>query len=472
MNSIKGYLLNIFYLFLSHVLPRLLGLIASVMLVRYLGKTLLGEFSLIYSYLIFFHIIVNFGVDAIVIRELSKKKKDAPLLIGNAILLRIILGIINIFLCWFISWILHYPSHLRFLIRLASLELLLRAGGIYSLIFYSEFKAKIITIVRVFVQLVDSLGTLFLIFVKAQLIDFVILGIISSLVQFWLYRRFCYYFLKPTYKLDTDIIKFLLWQSWPLAFTSFMIMIYKRIDQIMIFKMLGSESLGIYSAAVKLSEYFDIIVISFTGTVLPLLSRFYDRDLEKYKFIWTRSIKYLLFIIVPASLISMFYSERIITLIYGRKYILSSQIFPLLMWAEVFIFIDALNRDIMTVELKQKLDILFTAPPAILNFILNLLLIPSLGLIGATFATFISYSSILFIGILLPQRREFMIFCSSYLLKISLCFSVALYIGFKYKNIWMASTILILTIFLTKLVDSQDIKILKSLFKKDESLYN
>ena len=88
----------------------------------------------------------------------------------------------------------------------------------------------------------------------------------------------------PFYKhFELGIAKQLLKDSWPLIFSAIVVMIYMRIDQIIIKEMLGEYEVGIYSAAVRLSEGCYFIPMLITASLFPAILNGKKQSEELYK---------------------------------------------------------------------------------------------------------------------------------------------------------------------------------------------
>ena len=124
------------------------------------------------------------------------------------------------------------------------------------------------------------------------------------------------------WKFNINISKTLLADSWPLMLSGIAVMLYMRIDQIMIKEMLGAEAVGNYSAAVKISEIWYFIPVVINSSLFPAIldakkknHRFYYKRLQQLfnMLVWTAVL-----IAIPIS----FFSEIIIGLLFGNQLVL------------------------------------------------------------------------------------------------------------------------------------------------------
>jgi polysaccharide transporter, PST family len=183
----------------------------------------------------------------------------------------------------------------------------------------------------------------------------------------------------------------LLHNSWPLLFSSLMIMLYMRIDQVMLGQLADNRAVGIYSAAVRLSEIWYFVPMIIASSIFPSLVKSkqlgeqeYLRRVQKY-FNLNALLAYAL--AIPTSLLS----HSIISGLYGDAYRGAENIFSILIWACLFVFTGVAREQFLLSEGMMRFSLLATGLGAISNIVLNLFLIPIYSGVGAAIATLISY---------------------------------------------------------------------------------
>ena len=90
-------------------------------------------------------------------------------------------------------------------------------------------------------------------------------------------------FIRLDFRIDFSLWRKILNNSWPLFLSAIFISIYTRLDHILLFKLKGPEQLGLYSAAVKLAEYFHFIPLAAAASVFPLMSKYFYISQEIFK---------------------------------------------------------------------------------------------------------------------------------------------------------------------------------------------
>jgi O-antigen/teichoic acid export membrane protein len=164
-----------------------------------------------------------------------------------------------------------------------------------------------------------------------------------------------------------------------------------KIDQVMIGNMLGDSQLGFYSAAVKLSESWYFISMIVSGSVFPAILKTRKKSRELY--LERLQMLYDSFTLVSISiaLIITLLAPFIIHIIYGAEYIEAATILSIHIWAGVFVFLGVASSKYLVAENLTKISFYRTIIGAITNVVLNIILIPISGILGAAAATLISY---------------------------------------------------------------------------------
>ena len=193
-------------------------------------------------------------------------------------------------------------------------------------------------------------------------------------------------------------------QGWFLGASAIFIFIYHRVDQIMLFDWQGDASAGLYAAGVRLVEWLQIIPLALMGSLLPLMSAANPEKLEKA---YRLSFKYLMLLIVPLVASAFMFSIQLITFVYGADYASTSQAFAILMAAEIFVFLGIVNNTILVATNKQALDPVFTGSSVAVNIVLNIWLIPRLGITGAALASLAAYATGPILGLFIPATRKY-----------------------------------------------------------------
>lgn len=374
--------------FLNPLISFLLVLLIS----RYLGKQGLGKYSLVIAYTGMFATLATLGLDALIVREVARRPEETQVLFFNVSVFGAVSAVLSIIAMNVVVGVLGYGEEIILAAFLGSLTLLFTTAIYYmNAVFVSNYKAKF----TAFSYLMDNFLR---VLVGAGL---VILGygvVALFVVAFW--TKFIGFLMmvtfyvtsigRPKWQFRADIWKTLIIEA-P-VFSSIVIFstIHLSIDQIMLSKLAGVESVGVYSAADRLLAICKTIPVAFAMALLPSLTRKFDQGLEDMRLLTNKSIRYVWLVAMPVILGTIVLGDRFILLLYGEDFsesigILKVHIVSLAPFAALFVL-----ARVLTATDNQKVDMYINGLCAGLNFALNYLLIPIWSEMGAVVATLVT----------------------------------------------------------------------------------
>ena len=194
------------------------------------------------------------------------------------------------------------------------------------------------------------------------------------------------------WRFDKNLALTLLKDSWPLILSGVVVSIYVRVDQVLIKNMLTSKDVGIYAAAVRLSESWYFIPIAISNALFPAIVNAKNISVDLYQSRIQKLYDMLAWIAIGISIPVSFLSTEIIEILYGAKYSAASPILTIYIWAGVSVFLGVASSQYLVSENLTKISFFRTLLGMITNVVLNLLLIPRFGITGSAYATLISYT--------------------------------------------------------------------------------
>lgn len=361
---------------------------------RVVGPEQFGQYNFALAYVALFSSIATLGLDGIVVRDLVRAPEAKSTILGSAFMLKVI-GSLLAFVSCVMSTIIVEPqsSQTRALIVIISAGMLFQVVDVVDFWFQSRVSsmytviAKIPALVVFFcVRIFLLLGTASLIvFAWAQLIE-IFLGAIGLLV---IYQRLGDRATawRPQYKYAMTLIK----ESWPLILSGLSVILYMKIDIVMLGKMSGDRETGLYSAASRLSEGFYFVPMIIASSFMPMLLRARALGNTQYKesllSFYVLMVRLSLIIAIPFTILA----PLLIDTLFGDDYVGSVTILRVHIWASVAVFLGVASSQYFTAERQQKMSLYRTLMGLIVNVVLNFLLIPIYGAMGAAIATLVSY---------------------------------------------------------------------------------
>ncbi|MDD3187684.1 MAG: flippase [Bacilli bacterium] len=392
----KKAFMNSSWLMLQNIFSLVTGLFVTAVVARYLGATNYGIFNYALSITSLFSGIASFGMNHIAIKDLAIKPEDHSKIMGTVLILRLIFAVILFIACQLVLYWLCYQDQLTFIVGTILSGCML--FNIFNIITYytqvtlnSKFEAISKILSMSILMILKLLVVYFSLNLKMYAFSYLIESIIYVLILFISYKKITKSKkFKPWY-FDKSYAKKLLSSSWYFALSSIMVIIYLRIDQVMIGKMIADKSqLGIYSAAVRITDLWTFVPLALISSYRPIIIekkkegeiKYYNNLQRLYYIVSFICFIFLIFIII--------FSKIIVIILYGSEFIDAVNPLKILIFGTWFGVLGNIHYIWMSCDNNQKYSLLYSVIGASSNIILNLFLIPIYGIMGAAVATLIS----------------------------------------------------------------------------------
>jgi len=369
------------------------GLFVGVWVARYLGPEQFGAFNFAIAFVALFGAFASLGLDGIVVRDIVREPESKYEILSSAFILKFCGGCVA-FLISLASIYLMRPeeSQTHWLVGVIAAGMIFQSFDTIDLWFQSQMKSKYTVIAKNAAFVVFALVRIVLILNNAPLPAFawaafaeIILGALGLIVCFFKQHTV------PVWSPRIETARRLVRESWPLMLSGLAIMIYVKIDQIMLSFLAGDRSVGVYSAAIRLSEIWYFVPMAIVSSLVPSVMQIKHQDehlyYNKLQSIFNLMALLAYSVALPISLLS----SSIIANLYGTLYKDASIILTIHVWAGLFVFLGVTRSLWILAEGYTKISLYTTITGALLNITLNLYLIPKYGALGAAIATVISY---------------------------------------------------------------------------------
>ena len=389
------YFKNTSWLFGEKILRMIVALFVGVWVARYLGPEKFGLFSYAQSFVALFTVVANLGLDNLVIRELVKDESRAETLLGTSFFLKIFGAFSMLFLLVFALQLIPNDFYTKALIFIIASASIFRSFNVVDFYFQSKVMSKYIVYASVISLFFSSIVKITLIISNAGLEAFVWLVLFDSIVLaigylYYFFKHSDFKFQKLIFSKSTAIL--LLKDSWPLILNGIVISIYMKIDQVMIKQLLGNEEVGQYSAALRISEAWYFIPMVIASSLFPAIINAKKHSEELYYKRIQRLYNLMVWIAIAIAVPVTFLSDVIIDLLYGGQYNQAGGVLLIHIWSGIFVFLGVANSKWLLTENLTKISMYNAAIGAIINVILNIILIKRIGIVGAAWASLASYS--------------------------------------------------------------------------------
>jgi len=409
---LKKILKNIGWLSFDRFFQLGVSFFVGIWMARYLGPSEFGIFNFIIALGTLILPFLGLGVSNLLVRELVRYPEKKYQLMGTSFFIYFTTCLISFFLLVGMIAFLRPNDSLAFFVAIIFyLGNLFAAFDLIGGWFDSKIESKTVVFYKNIALSVSAIAKIYFIFFGFPLIYFVFATfletLLRSILMIYAYQKDKQNIL--LWKVDFKIAKELVKSSWPLMFSGLMIMIYMRIDQVMIGLLLNDSQVGLYSAAVKISELVCFLPSILLSSLFPSLVLMKEKSTQRYLALFQRLFDFLvwfaIFLIVPIC----FFSGPIIFLLYGIDYLPATATLTILTLALLAIFLKSGVDSYLINAGLTKIVLVNSFLGAFSNVILNLILIPILGINGAAIATVISYI-IALLGIVLFKETRIVFF--------------------------------------------------------------
>jgi len=479
MSTVQRIAKNTGVLLISQIASYIIGFFFIMYTARYLGATGFGILSFALAFTGIFGVFSDLGLSTLTVREVARDKSLAGKYLGNIAVMKLILVVVTFGLIALFINLLGYPEQTIRVVYLVALSVIF---GAFSRMFYSIFQAyekmEYQSLGHILSSALMLSGALFAISQGLSVVGFAaIYFLVSAVVLVYSFVICVWKFVLPKIELDWSFWKLTIKEALPFGLTGTFITIYLWIDSVMLSLMKGDVVVGWYNAAYRLVLVLLFVPVAFNSAVFPLMSQFYVSSKNSLKFMFEKHFKYMLIIGFPIGVGITLLADKIILLIFGAEYTPSVIALQILAWAIVLIFartafervLESVNRQIIVTEVFGGC--------ALLNVILNIILIPRYSYIGAAVATLITDFAVfalifvwsLKIGYSIPNKQ--LVEVISKVIAASLLMGIFIEY-FRDQNllilVFTATIIYFGVILLIKGLDKDDIRLLKSIFPEKE----
>jgi len=399
----KKFISNLALLILVNLLVKplaIFGIDATVQ--NRVGAEAYGIYFSLLNFSFLFNILLDFGINNFTTKNIAQSPNVATKYLGKILTFRFVLFFFYAIVSYSIALVLKWNSYELYL-----LSFLVLNQFIITLITYvrSYFGGLLMFKTDAFIGVLDRI---FLIIICGVVLYFPVTDTPFKIEWFIWIQTICYLlalvaaFILLFAKVGVPKLKYrpifsyaIMRKSLPYALLILLMMLYTRLDSVMIERMHpnGKMEAGYYAQGFRLLNAIFMFAMLFSNLLFPLFSRMFAKRLNVLPLMSTAA-KLLVGIAILVAIISYFNSEYILGLIYTSDIVYSNASFQLLM----FSFIGMCSTVIFGTLLTAKGELRFLNTVSALgigvNFIINLYLIPLYGATGAAIATLITQSTV------------------------------------------------------------------------------
>jgi len=407
---------NMSWLFFDKALRMGVGLFVGVWIARYLGPEQYGLLNYAMAFVALFGAFSTLGLQGIVVRDLVKEPEDTNSTLGTAFILQLAGAAVTVALIVVaIGWMRPDDDLTKLMVAILGAALIFRSSAVVKYWFESQVQSRYVVWVENGIFLFMAAIKIGLILSKASLIAFVWVVLVEAIIVaiglFAIYIRRT----KALYQWSASLsrAKNLLRDSWPLILSGIAVAIYMRIDQIMLGEMIGPEAVGVYSAALRISEVWNMVPMVIVASLFPTIIETKKNNQALYIKRIQQLFNLMVVISFSIALVITMSGDWLINFLFGQRYTEAASVLVIHIWTGLFVFLGVASGRWYILEGLQRLAFYRTALGAIVNIIMNIFLIPKYGVVGAAWATVMANASAAYIFDLSNPKTRVMFYMKS-----------------------------------------------------------
>ena len=413
-STAKAIAANTIYQFVGKFATMSITVLATMLIARLYGKHGYGEFSLMQNWPAIFFVIVDFGLNAIATRELSKDFSNASKYFSNILVIRILISTVFILLLYSALTFFPYSEALKFGIRLTLFLIPTQAFfTTANIIFQTKLRYDYSSI-----SLVSGYGlilVLLLLFSNLRIpvvwisFSYVLGGIVTFLVSLRYLKKLGVSFV---FDIDKNLWKLLFVQTLPIGIMFIFSQMNFKEDELLLsvlklpsrYQLNNTETVAVYSLPYKVFDVALVLPTFFMNAVYPVMVRHMVEGKDKLKDTFFRSLKFLSLGAVGVGILGIVFAPLAVYVLGGEQFYQSTTILRILVGGLIFYYLtQPISWLIVTLGKQIYLPFIYFAV-AIVNLVLNLVFIPQYSFYAAAVITHISEAFILVLLVIFAYR--------------------------------------------------------------------
>ena len=388
-NRGKSFIGNMSWIFVGNVAHAVLSFLINIVVARYLTTNDNGIINYAGSWISFYHALAAMGINSIINKFTTDDIDESNSYLTTAIVFRMIAGVVGAGLVVITVLIINPGENIvLYISAIQGLSIAFSAGD--TLIYWFRYKrqANVVAAMRLIAFFIPAIVKVFAIVVIKSLylytIGLILETFLFSVLLIYQYRK------HYTKKINVSIskLKVILSASYPFIFSAVLATIYAQTDRVMLKNMVDNSSVAYYSVAVTLAGLMSIVTSAIIEGFRPeIIGSFNSGNQKLYEKRLTQAYAVTFWICIAYGLFISVFAKQIILLLYGEKYLPAVPALSLIVWYTSFSYFGTINNIYMVAENKQKWVQVTTLVGALTNVVLNVILIPSIGIVGAAAAS-------------------------------------------------------------------------------------
>lgn len=373
------------------IVQALLSLVVTVITARYLGPSGYGTISYAASLVAFVVPVMQLGLNNVLVREFVDHPEEEGQILGTSIAMNLVSSLACIVGVVSFAAIANAGSTTTIIVcALYSILLLFQAFEMTHYWFQFKYLSKYTALVSVIAYAVISGYKIFLLATGKSVYWFAVSNaldhLLISVATFCIYKKLG----GSRLVFSLSIAKRMFSQSRHYIVSSLMVTIFAQTDRIMLTLMESEASTGYYSAAVSCTSIASFLFAAIIDSARPAIFESKNQNEEKFAKQTVLLYSIIIYLALFQSLAIALLSKPLVHILYGTSFYPAVPALRVITWYTMFSYLGGVRNIWMLAEKKQKYLWIINLSGALLNVVMNAVLIPIWGVVGAAVASLLT----------------------------------------------------------------------------------
>jgi O-antigen/teichoic acid export membrane protein len=384
-----------------------LGVAVTLIIVRLLGDARFGQWSTILAVVQIAAYVADFGLEQVVVRQAATDPEQEAKWLGALVVLRVVLGV-PVFLVALALLAIIATDHAMLVASVIVIAMSIVTAPMFLRPIFQLRTRNDVPVAAMTVQSVLwTAGAAALLAagagagLEAVAALFAATTTIGALVVMIAGLRV----LRPQLRHVRPQIREILRVGVPIGIAGLLVTAYAKIDQVLVFVIVGDRAAGLYGAAYRFLDQAQFLPISVMTTLYPMMARAYVADRDQLRRLIQVTIEILLIGSLPVLAFMIAAGPQVMAFIFGESFAQAGHALAILMGAFVVISIGYVSGSLIIVLDEQRTFMRYALIGLVVNLALNVTLLPRFHYVAAAWATLITDAVVTGLAVLLVRRK-------------------------------------------------------------------
>ena len=382
---------NASWIIACRIIQAVLALLVTMVSARYLGPANYGLVNYAASIVNFLKPVMQLGLNAILVKELIDRPEEEGLTLGTALTMNFVSAIVSIIgAVSFVSLVNPGERETLIVCALYSISLIFLALEMIQYWFQAHLLSKYASLTILLAYIVVSVYKLWLLitgknvywFSVSNSLDYLLIAAALLII----YKKLGGLPLAFSFTRGRDMLK----KSVHYIIADLMVMVFAHTDKVMLKMMIGDAVTGYYSAAVACTTMTNFVFVAIMDSARPTILKSIQKSKEEFEKNYTLLNSIVIYLALLQSVAVTVLAGWMVRLFYGNSYTASVPILRLAVWYTTFSYIGSTRYIWVLAKNQQHLLWKVNLSGALLNVVLNTVLIPYFGAMGAAVASLLT----------------------------------------------------------------------------------